>query len=125
MPPPHLHPRSRMTSSLFATTMVASFFVVGLPHVLPCPAPRIIYADGEIIQDENGRKRRRRRPVSQEPEVQNGVVQFNNIAQDDLVDQEGRKGRRECPVPKPSGKVGELLGFKTTNNNDTKAHGSS
>ncbi|KAJ4411271.1 hypothetical protein N0V82_009055 [Gnomoniopsis sp. IMI 355080] len=113
-----------MTSSLFATTMIASFFVVGLPHVLPCPAPRITYADGEIIQDENGRKRRRRRPVSQEPEVQNGIAQFNNVAQDDLVDQEGRKGRRECPVPKPGGKVGELLGFKT-NDDDTKAPRSS
>ncbi|KAL2200501.1 hypothetical protein P885DRAFT_28445 [Corynascus similis CBS 632.67] len=47
MPPPHLHPRSRMTSSLFATTVLASFLVVALPHVLPCPAParRAYYAD--------------------------------------------------------------------------------
>lgn len=124
MPPPHLHPRSRMTSSLFATTMIASFFVVGLPHVLPCPAPRITYADGEIIQDENGRRRRRRRPVSQEAEVKDGIVQFNNLAHDDLMDQEGRKGRRECPVPKPGGKVGELLGFKSSHEN-TKDTGSS
>ena len=46
--PPHLHPRSRMTSSLFATTVVASFLVVGLPHILPCPAPRVAYADADI-----------------------------------------------------------------------------
>ncbi|SPQ23605.1 d1e8bf29-d604-4d19-b8ae-3a32c28da54f [Thermothielavioides terrestris] len=45
MPTPHLHPRSRMTSSLFATTLLASFVVVALPHVLPCPAPRRAFAD--------------------------------------------------------------------------------
>lgn len=101
-----------MTSSLFATTMLASFFVVGLPHVLPCPAPRITYADGEIVEDENGRRRRRRRVQQQSQEVQGGVVQFNNITQEDLVDQEGNRSKRECPVPKPGGKVGELLGFK-------------
>ncbi|KAH8764356.1 hypothetical protein F5883DRAFT_109219 [Diaporthe sp. PMI_573] len=110
--PPHLHPRSRMTSSLFATTMLASFLVVGLPHVLPCPAPRITYADGEIVEDENGRRRRRRRVQQQSQEVQGGVVQFNNITQEDLVDHEGNRNKRECPVPKPGGKFGELLGFK-------------
>jgi cytochrome c oxidase assembly factor 2 len=46
--PPLLHPRSRFTSSLFATTVFASFFVVALPHILPCPAPRLAYADGEM-----------------------------------------------------------------------------
>lgn len=101
-----------MTSSLFATTMLASFLVVGLPHVLPCPAPRITYADGEIVEDENGRRRRRRRVQQQRQEVQGGVVQFNNITQEDLVDHEGNRSKRECPVPKPGGKVGELLGFK-------------
>lgn len=109
-----------MTSSLFATTVFASFFVVGLPHVLPCPAPRIAYADGEIIEDENGRRRRRRRPQAQQPEVDNGIIQFNNIAQEDLVDQEGRGSRRECPVPKPGGKVGELLGFKKSTGDNGK-----
>lgn len=109
-----------MTSSLFATTMFASFFVVALPHILPCPAPRVTYADGEIIEDQNGRRRRRRRPQLQEAEVQNGIVQFNNLTQEDLVDQEGKRGRRECPVPKPGGKVGALLGFKKSSNEDTK-----
>lgn len=105
--------------------MIASFFVVTLPHVLPCPAPRVTYADGEIIQDENGKRRRRRRPVLQEPEVQNGIVQFDNIAEEDLAEMEGRKNKRECPVPKPGGKVGELLGFKKTDKNDnTKNPGS-
>lgn len=101
-----------MTSSLFATTMLASFLVVGLPHVLPCPAPRITYADGEIVEDENGRRRRRRRVQQQSQEVQGGVIQFNNITQADLVNNQGERSKRECPVPKPGGKVGELLGFR-------------
>lgn len=89
--------------------MLASFFVVALPHVLPCPAPRVAYADGEIIEDENGRRRRRRRQqAQQEPMAKDGIIQFNNIAQEDLP---GQDGKRECPVPKPGGKVGELLGF--------------
>lgn len=29
-----------------------------------------------------------------------------------MVDHEGTRSKRECPVPKPGGKVGELLGFK-------------
>lgn len=108
-----------MTSSLFATTMLASFLVVGLPHVLPCPAPRVTYADGEIVEDENGRRRRRRRVQQQSQEVQGGVVQFNNITQADLVDHEGNRSKRECPVPKPGGKVGELLGFKQSSKPQT------
>lgn len=64
------------------------------------------------MEDENGRRRRRRRVQQQGQEVHGGVVQFNNITKEDLVDQEGNRSKRECPVPKPSGKVGELLGFK-------------
>ncbi|PSS00643.1 hypothetical protein BD289DRAFT_479338 [Coniella lustricola] len=123
MPPPHLHPRSRMTSSLFATTLFASFFVVALPHALPCPAPRVAYADGEIIEDANGKKRRRRRVQPQEPTIKDGIVQFDSLIQSDLVDQEGRSEKRECPVPKPGGKVGELLGFKKADNG-TSSEGS-
>ncbi len=105
MAPPHLHPRSRMTSSLFATTVILSFLVVVLPHVLPCPAPRVVYADGEMV-DSNGRRRRRRKP--QEAEAKEGIVQFENMGGNE--NSPGRI-RRECPVPKPGGVVGELLGF--------------
>uniref|UniRef100_A0A1Y1LA54 Uncharacterized protein n=1 Tax=Photinus pyralis TaxID=7054 RepID=A0A1Y1LA54_PHOPY len=106
--PPHLHPRSRMTSSLFATTLVASFFVVALPHLLPCPVPRTKYADGEVVVDENGRRRRwRRRDAA---ESRDGIVQFNQITEDDC-DSTPERTRRECPVPKPGGLLGEWLGF--------------
>jgi cytochrome c oxidase assembly factor 2 len=60
-----------MTSSLFATTVLASFLVVALPHVLPCPAPRRAYADGEMPSPgdaEAVRRRRRRRVGTTKPE---------------------------------------------------------
>lgn len=118
-----------MTSSLFATTALGSFFVVALPHLLPCPSPRVTYADGEIIEDENGRRRRRRRPQiqAQNVEVKDGIFKLDNITQEDLVEQQGKRGRHECPVPKPTGKLGELLGFKQTGTqqSDADPHGRS
>jgi cytochrome c oxidase assembly factor 2 len=106
MAPPHLHPRSRTTSSLFATTLVLSFLVVGLPHILPCPAPRVAFLDGEMI-DEDGRRRRRQQRVAAEPP--DGIVRFANLEGDTTS---RPSAKRECPVPKPGGIVGELLGFK-------------
>ncbi|KAF6813705.1 hypothetical protein CMUS01_07441 [Colletotrichum musicola] len=109
MPPHPLHPRSRMTSSLFATTVVASFFVVGLPHLLPCPAPRVAYADGDIIVGEDGRRKRRRRRDS--PEARDGIVSFDQVADEETLRAKEERLRRECPVPKPGGMLGEWLGF--------------
>lgn len=97
-----------MTSSLFATTVVASFFVVALPHILPCPVPRTKYADGEVIVDENGRRRRWRRRET--PENGDGIVQFNQTADGDTCNV-AEPTKRECPVPKPGGMLGEWLGF--------------
>lgn len=102
-----------MTSSLFATTVFASFLVVGLPHILPCPAPRVTYADGDVVVGEDGRRRRRRRRDN--PEIKDGMVQFNQMGDDD-GDGEARhimegRSQRECPVPKPGGILGEWLGF--------------
>ncbi|KAL1901877.1 hypothetical protein Sste5346_001582 [Sporothrix stenoceras] len=149
MPPPHLHPRSRMTSSLFATTVFASFFVVVLPHVLPCPAPRVALADGQMVEvaadgtvlpQQQQRRRRRRRlqdevmgPSSDAPapppvgatQVErdaDGMARFAMETGKRTSDSESsasqlssspRRPNRECPVPKPGGIVGELLGFKS------------
>ncbi|OTA69448.1 hypothetical protein K449DRAFT_428895 [Hypoxylon sp. EC38] len=122
--PPHLHPRSRMTSSLFATTVAASFFVVALPHILPCPAPRVTYADSEKAADGT-RRRRRRKP---EPAVvKDGIVQFESASEDfERITTETRgaatraRRERECPVPKPGGVIGELMGFNTSKANEEK-----
>ncbi|CAK7198532.1 hypothetical protein SEUCBS139899_001195 [Sporothrix eucalyptigena] len=142
MPPPHLHPRSRMTSSLFATTVFASFFVVVLPHVLPCPAPRVALADGhmaEVAADGTIQRRRRRRrpqdevmagpapvPASSTPaQVErdaDGMARFAMVAGDSrrTVDESDSPRRTaQCPVPKPGGIVGELLGFKSSGGSDT------
>lgn len=94
-----------MTSSLFATTVAASFFVVALPHLLPCPVPATKFADGDVVVDENGRRRRFRKRET--PEVKDGLVQFN----DDTNCEGTQRTRRECPVPKPGGMLGEWLGF--------------
>jgi cytochrome c oxidase assembly factor 2 len=91
--PPVLHPRSRTTLSLFTTTLALSFVVVALPHMLPCPVPhrKRLYADGKSSEmDAQSRRRRKSQPQSQSE-----------------IDQ------RECPVPKPSGLVGKILGFKS------------
>ncbi|KAI1107458.1 hypothetical protein F4804DRAFT_160831 [Jackrogersella minutella] len=123
--PPHLHPRSRMTSSLFATTVAASFFVVGLPHILPCPAPRVKYADSETAADGT-RRRRRRKP---EPtEVKDGIAQFESPNEDFEKKAAETRGttatrarrERECPVPKPGGVIGDLMGFKKSKTEDGK-----
>jgi cytochrome c oxidase assembly factor 2 len=117
--PPHLHPRSRMTSSLFATTLLASFLVVGVPHILPCPAPRIAYADGEIAVDGTIKRTKRRKCVNADGLVKGGSQGANQhdtnsldggqITEEQISE---KRSRRECPIPKPGGKVGELLGFK-------------
>lgn len=142
--PPHLHPRSKFTSSLFAGTLFASFFVVALPHVLPCPAPRVAYAD-DGSGSQRPRRRRRKCPVDEvgeqgqgqessqkqlkvEREERGGKIQYKDFNEkireemggsgdsDDGEEIEGRRnlGKRECPVPKPGGVLGGILGFKSS-----------
>ncbi|KAI0430606.1 hypothetical protein F5Y09DRAFT_225918 [Xylaria sp. FL1042] len=118
--PPHLHPRSRMTSSLFATTVAASFLVVGLPHILPCPAPRVAYADAA---SPDGSRRRTRRRSQQTTEVKDGIAQFEGVshsesegAEASTITSTAPRAKRECPVPKP-GVIGQLMGLKETPKN--------
>ncbi|KAL8652117.1 MAG: hypothetical protein Q9226_004401 [Calogaya cf. arnoldii] len=103
-----------MTTSLFGTTLLISFLVVGMPHIFPCPAPRTQFADYEITED--GKQRRRRRPSSKVSETENGAVHQTNVVTQEQVmaekEQEAlRKKAHECPVPKPGGRIGEMLGF--------------
>ena len=86
----HLHPRSRTTSTLFTTTLFVSFLVVGLPHVLPCPVDQRRYADSE---DSALRQQRRRRDVGEDGEK----ALSPRLA-------------RECPVPRPTELVGQVMG---------------
>jgi len=56
-----------------------------------------MYADGEIPTTEDGKKRRRRFKAKD--------------ATGNEVDTR-KTSERECPIPKPSGLVGQILGFK-------------
>ena len=107
-----------MTSSLFATTVLASFFVVALPHVLPCPVPATRYADGDVLIDENGRRKVWRRRDAVEPEVKDGIVHFG--AADTTMTSTGAM-RRGCPLPKPGGMLGEWLGFHKADDANNRA----
>ena len=95
--PPALHPRSNMTMSLFTGTLAVSFLVVGIPHLVPCPVPPQSYAD-----DGTPLPRRRRRKSDLDDE---------DYAQLDALIQENIKQKRQCPVPKPGGLIGQLLGM--------------
>ena len=128
--PPHLHPRSAATSTLFAGTLLASFIVVGIPHVFPCPRPRKTYADSPRAQlDENGQpvsgkskpelqKEQLQLPGSKAPErasqaqsrdMEEEAVLFQQLKEEaELLE----KQARECPVPKPTGWIGRALGFE-------------
>ncbi|KAJ4344150.1 hypothetical protein N0V95_006312 [Ascochyta clinopodiicola] len=102
--PPHMHPRSRMTASLFTTTLMVSFLVVAAPHLIPCPV------DPRTLNDSADPTRKRRRRRIAEPE--GGEVT------DVLSDEATRRRiedkfspKRECPIPKPGGLVGQVLGM--------------
>lgn len=72
--------------------------------MLPCPAPRQIYADDGTPL----RKRRRRK-------VENCPVKDVEMEEESGDETEMKKGTgRECPIPKPGGIVGSILGFKDT-----------
>lgn len=108
--PPHLHPRSLTTTSLLGTTLLVSFLVVGMPHIIPCPAPRLAFAEGEQISiSEEGRRRRRRRRRKDDQGQEDSISEEESVT---LLDQrqESIKKARECPVPKPMGIIGSLLG---------------
>jgi cytochrome c oxidase assembly factor 2 len=109
--PPALHPRSRQTGALFTGTLAFCFLVVGMPHILPCPVNPKQYADA--IEGPDGqpmRRRRKRKQVSDEtsPEAETAEAYDALMAE--------TKKTRECPVPKPGGLLGQVMGFKESEN---------
>jgi cytochrome c oxidase assembly factor 2 len=114
-----------MTTSLFSTTLLISFLVVATPHILPCPVP----AARADAADPDARPRRRRRKCLQRDENGNVVPAVAATDSEELIAIGGRREKdgdssaegskderralgRECPVPKPGGLVGQILGFK-------------
>ncbi|KAF2268824.1 hypothetical protein CC78DRAFT_529797 [Lojkania enalia] len=114
--PPHLHPRSRMTTSLFTTTLAISFLVVATPHLLPCPVdPRahLDSADPEALQ------RRRRRRIPRENANEEGLSDEKRKAVD-AEEWRDMRMKRECPVPKPGGLIGQVLGVSKEERQEVK-----
>lgn len=103
----YLHPRSRTTGTLFTGTLAISFLVVALPHLLPCPVDRRQFADTIEMPDGTIKRRRKRKPETTEEDDVNKEV----IAQ--VMDDS--RPNRECPVPKPGGLVGQMMGFENKN----------
>lgn len=132
--PPHLHPRSTATSTLFAGTLLASFIVVGIPHVFPCPRPRQGYADTEPQVDAEGRliRRKRRKDHDDEKSVEGANRRpeskddrkGSNLADEAMLfrqlqaeAEQLEREARACPVPKPKGLLGQLLGLQEKKGN--------
>ncbi|MCJ1341656.1 hypothetical protein MMC09_006952 [Bachmanniomyces sp. S44760] len=114
--PSHLHPRSRYTTSLFGATLLVSFLVVGMPHLLPCPAPRTEFADVQVMED--GRRRRRRRQGPDRLQLEDSTSSEPHLQAEDTVIERDVLAKRghECPVPKPRGLIGEVMGFPREGN---------
>jgi cytochrome c oxidase assembly factor 2 len=108
---------------LFAGTLLASFIVVGIPHVFPCPVPRKNYADTErqLVDKDGNPLPRRNRPTLKNPSQTSAA---NSKANSRSLQEEAElfrqlqleaeileKEARECPVPKPKGWIGRVLGF--------------
>lgn len=101
----HLHPRSRSTSTLFTATLAVSFLVVGAPHLLPCPVDRRQFADS--FETPDGKRYRRKRK-----EITEGLEESRENGARETLQLQDERPKRECPVPKPGGLVGQLMGFK-------------
>lgn len=78
------------------------------------------YADGEVAADGTVKRRRRRKSPNADELAKEDRSEATQLDTASLNEVEGigeqqsggRRSRRECPIPKPTGRVGELLGFK-------------
>lgn len=106
---------------------------MALPHILPCPAPRVVYADGEMPDGTPQRRRRRRPKCAEEKEgaetlkdgvsvVEEGTGSGSDETSTPIEDGPLTKPKKgaECPIPKPGGIVGEMLGFRASSSTDGK-----
>jgi cytochrome c oxidase assembly factor 2 len=101
-----------MTGTLFTGTLAVSFLVVGIPHLLPCPADRRQFADSAECPD--GRVQRRRRKRNVDGTTSTPATTSPTADNDELVSlSEEERPKRECPVPKPGGILGQIIGFRS------------
>ena len=90
---------------------MVSFLVVAMPHIVPCPVPRMKLADEDLELLEDGRSRRRKNihtgDNTEEPDESLKKGQLSNLEEQRAA---MRRKAHECPVPKPGGPIGRLLG---------------
>lgn len=86
---------------------MVSFLVVAAPHLIPCPVDPRLLAESADPTGENRRRRRRRLP---EEEASGDVMSEQRLRQRQI--EERLAPKRECPVPKPGGLIGQVLGMK-------------
>ncbi|KHJ33082.1 putative alpha-mannosyltransferase [Erysiphe necator] len=109
----HLHPKSRLTSSLFATTLFASFFVVVLPHILPCPASKpVAFNDDGTLRTSSNRKCR----------IQSKEQEKDHPSEPKVVDLHIKTlEKRQCPIRKPRGILESLFGPQSSDNGNSNS----
>lgn len=86
---------------------MVSFLVVAAPHLIPCPVDPRTLADSA---DPTGQNRRRPRRKAPEDDTCNDVL--SDERQRRLQMEQKLASKRECPVPKPGGLIGQVLGLK-------------
>ena len=76
------------------------------------------------------RRRRTRKCVEAEDSkgassgaIAQGTDEVQEVARTDVGRIDSRKFKRECPVPKPGGLVGEILGFRGSSNGKPEGEG--
>jgi cytochrome c oxidase assembly factor 2 len=110
--PSHLHPRSRLTTSLFGTTLAVSFLIVSIPHLLPCPSPRTALSETETTPDGRRIRRRRSRAETTAEDMDANGNNTIDLKEEAMARVIGESRGRECPVPKPGGVIGRFFGFQ-------------
>ena len=133
MAPSPLHPRSTATSTLFASTLAASFIIVAIPHLFPCPVRPVRNAydsDGRPLRQQQQHQRTGQENLStnttdpslvqsathdtqadnaRKTSLQQEAILFQQMQEEAIrLDVKGR----ECPIPKPTGILGQMLGFE-------------
>ncbi|KAI5284001.1 hypothetical protein KEM55_001258, partial [Ascosphaera atra] len=102
-----------------------------MPHIFPCPAPRHALQEGQIYVTSDGqrvmRRRKQKSPEQQLGETEEGTTlrpagvpsemadEIANFRQLQAEDKAKTQAGRECPIPKPKGVIGRLLGFEEQN----------
>jgi len=89
---------------------MVSFLVVATPHLLPCPVDPRILADSADPDALSGEPRRRRRRKVPRDETHNNAMSEERRKANDA--DEWARPKRECPLPKPGGLIGQVLGLK-------------